>query len=409
MEIEKLFQGPGLVIDDKVYENSGDSIVRIVDFLESKGIPLAKYNTIQDFKGENCRKFSFVLLDWELVSIEDSDGNPIQGAEEASKTVKEDLIKLLKEVLNTCYIPIFIFSNVYPKNIEKELRKAGIEAKDPSVPILIKHKSDLITDKGVLVLDKIREWVDKMPSIYVLKEWENAVDNAKTDTFKSLANTHSWPSIMWNAAHEDHVNESEEMFDLISQNVFGRMWRVSIEKEQLDKDDIEKPNTDDLLNVLSIQRFDNRVNRDVSTTGDFYKIGSKYYVNVRPACDCVIRGDDTNVYLIQAQPITRTSAKNNFLTEFGTFSEKNNEAIIGPLYNKKFFQFFFHSTYIYEYETIKESKIGRILPPFIRHITERYGLYIQRESLPRIPIEAVYSTDEIPSSPDTKDNQDEPG
>lgn len=390
-----MFQGPGLVIDDKVFDDSGDSIVRIVSYLESLGYPLAKYDTVLDFKGENCMSFSFILLDWELVSVTDEAGIPIPGAEEASKTAKEGLVKLLKEVLEKCYLPIFIFSNDHPTNIVKELRKEGIDIKTAHFPIFIKHKADLVSGQGVLLMEKIREWVDKMPSIYVLKEWENAVGQAKTNTFMSLANTHSWPVIMWNAAHEDHVQESEEMMELLTQNVFGRMLPLNIEKEQLDKDDAADLSIETLLDVLSVQRFDGRVNKDMSTTGDFYRIGSKYYVNIRPACNCVARGEDTNVYLVEAQQISNKVVKKLYMPDFGNFTEKNNEAIVGPLYGKKFYRILFRSTTIYEYDTVKNSKVGRILPPFIRHITERYGLYIQRQALPRIPLETFLTKEEI--------------
>ena len=395
MEIERLFQGPGLVIDDKVFDDSGDSIIKIVNYFESMGYPLAKYDTVMGLKGENCMAFSFILLDWELVSVTDEAGIPIQGAQEAAKTAKEGLVNLLKEISDKCYLPIFIFSNDYPKNIVKELRKEGIDIKTSYLPILIKRKADLVSDQGVLVMEKIREWVDKMPSIYVLKEWEIAVGRAKTEAFKSLANTHSWPVIMWNAAHDDHVQESEEMMELLTQNVFGRMLPVNIEKEQLDKDDAEELNAEALLNVLSVQRFDRRVNKETSITGDFYKMGSKFFVNIRPACDCVARGKDTNVYLVEAQQMTNRDAKDSFLPTFGNFTEKNNEAIVGPLCRNKFYRILFHSTTVYEYDKVKDSKIGRILPPFIRHITERYGLYIQRQALPRIPLEIFCTKEEV--------------
>lgn len=406
-----MFQGPGLVIDDKVFDDSGDCIVRIVSYLESLGYPLAKYDSVLDLKGENCMSFSFILLDWELVSVTDEAGLPIQGAEVAAQSAKDGLVKLLKEVLEKCYLPIFIFSNSAPKDIERELRKNGVDIKSGQLPILIEHKANLVSDQGVLLMGKIRDWVDKMPSIYVLKEWENALGQAKTHTFKSLANTHSWPVIMWNAAHDDHVPESEEMMELLTQNVFGRMHPVSIEKDQLDKDDALDSNIESLLDVLSVQRFDGRVNKETSTTGDFYKIGSKYYVNIRPACDCVARGKDTNVYLVEAQQMTK-SVKDLFLSEYGNFTEKNNEAILGPLYKKKFYRILFHSTTIWAYDRVKDGKVGRILPPFIRHITERYGLYIQRQALPRIPLEVFYTKEEIVKIREKKGQSqpsDEPG
>lgn len=45
MNIEELFSGIGMVIDDQVFNmESSDKIIRIVENLESKGFPLVKYN-----------------------------------------------------------------------------------------------------------------------------------------------------------------------------------------------------------------------------------------------------------------------------------------------------------------------------------------------------------------------------
>ena len=47
MNIEELFSGIGMVIDDQVFnQESSDKIIRIVENLESKGFPLAKYDKI---------------------------------------------------------------------------------------------------------------------------------------------------------------------------------------------------------------------------------------------------------------------------------------------------------------------------------------------------------------------------
>ena len=64
MNIEELFSGIGMVIDDQVFNmESSDKIIRIVENIESKGFPLVKYNEIPNVSGANIAKFSFVLLD----------------------------------------------------------------------------------------------------------------------------------------------------------------------------------------------------------------------------------------------------------------------------------------------------------------------------------------------------------
>ena len=88
------------------------------------------------------------------------------------------------------------------------------------------------------------------------------------------------------------------------------------------------------------------------------------------------------VYLINCQPF---NPKIDFQAQYGNFSERNNEAKIGPLYKNKFYTFSFKEMEIAEYNDIKQYKKGRILMPFITYITEKYSLYIQRQGLPRIP------------------------
>jgi hypothetical protein len=88
------------------------------------------------------------------------------------------------------------------------------------------------------------------------------------------------------------------------------------------------------------------------------------------------------VYLIEGRPIT---GSNEYSREYGNFLEKSNEAILGPLYKNRIYKFLFRNIIIKDYSDIENSKKGRILPPFITHITEKYGLYIQRQGLPRIP------------------------
>lgn len=105
-------------------------------------------------------------------------------------------------------------------------------------------------------------------------------------------------------------------------------------------------------------------------------------------------------------PLTNSKAKELFDGKYGIFNEHNNEAILGPLINNKFYLFKFQEIIIKKYDDIKDFKIGRILQPFIRHITERYALYIQRQALPRIPNQAVL---DVPIEPTLNEYQEEPG
>jgi hypothetical protein len=44
---------------------------------------------------------------------------------------------------------------------------------------------------------------------------------------------------------------------------------------------------------------------------------------------------------------------------------------------------------IEKFSEMKKLRIGRLLPPFITKLVQKYALYMQRQALPRIPEEAT--------------------
>lgn len=186
MNIDELFSGIGMVVDDHVFsEGNSDRIVQIVKHFEGRGYPLVKYDSVPKLNAVNLRKLSFILLDWELVTTEDESGFPIQGMQEAQKQAKVELITFIQEILEVCYVPIFIFSNK-SNTIKSELKRNKIDIEKDNLPIFIKNKSDITNDGNVKVMEVINNWIDNMPSIYVLKIWDNAIERAKAHTFKQL-------------------------------------------------------------------------------------------------------------------------------------------------------------------------------------------------------------------------------
>lgn len=113
MNIEELFSGVGLVIDDKVNVTNGeDRITKIVDLLENKNIPLIKRNSIPNQEIlEHCKNLNFILLDWELYSLTSEDGMPLPNSQVIEKENENCIVDFLKKILDKCFLPIFIFSN----------------------------------------------------------------------------------------------------------------------------------------------------------------------------------------------------------------------------------------------------------------------------------------------------------
>ena len=88
------------------------------------------------------------------------------------------------------------------------------------------------------------------------------------------------------------------------------------------------------------------------------------------------------------QKLSSNNQQNLFDIKYGIFKEQHNLVIVGPV-EGVFIRFFFRDMEIVDYENVKNQRIGRLLPPFITRVTQKYGLYIHRQGLPRIPKEIV--------------------
>lgn len=406
MNIEELFAGIGVVIDDKVFSSNEeeDSIVTIVrEFETVKKFPLVKFADLPD--DEILKKLtnvSFLLLDWEIDAREDIlgvDGLNVPLGAEFKAAQERRVIEIVKNVLKTSLIPVFIFSNQDINSIKRKLSEAEVNL-DKS-QILIKPKSELV-EEGAL-FRKIGEWVDGVSGVYVAKAWEHAFSKAKNQFFAEMANnTSHWPKAIFKAATDDSTDPGEEITQTISQNVISRMLPIEISQEQIDKD-TQTPSKEEVMGIMKGQFFLDKVSK-ASMVGDFYKKKSgKYYMNIRPTCDCVEGRDDSDslVYLLRCSRLSDEKVGRLYIPNDGHLEENIRCANVGPLFENKFYRIDFNKIEVDEYSQWKTKKVGRILPPLINHITERYSLYVQRQALPRIPKEIIPDVPEevIPEGP----------
>jgi len=397
MNINELFAGAGLVIDDQIFnENKIDKIHKIVADIEGKGIPLVKYDSIPDLHVAQYKNFSFILLDWELLHLEDQYGMPIAIDAKVKSELQSQLLSLLHDVADTSFLPIFIFSNSSEREIERVFEDNQLWMKGYKAPIFIQNKSSLITEEGSMVWSIIESWVKQYPSIYVCKILQNSIKEAEIAMLKDFSNTHSWPSIMWQTFINDSVNPNHEFMELLWQNTHVRLKDLEFDTDIIEHVEGD-PSKEELQSVLRAQRYTSIVDPTSSLTGDFYKIKSgKYGLNIRPACDCVNReGGDGKIYLIYGSELKGDALYARFDEKFGNFNEHVNDAIVGPMDKNKYILFKFNKIEIVTGSDYKAKKIGRVLPPFITHITEKYGLYIQRQGLPRLPMQAVFTTEQM--------------
>lgn len=395
MDDEKLFDGVGVVIDDHVFngEEYGDKIIQVVDYLENKKhLPLVKYDKLPyDFDAKTWLNVKYLLLDWDLGEVNDDSGLPIM-----SDTLKEraisNNINFIKKNIESVVIPIFIFSNNSVDYIRNRLVAENVLKDDvaESLPIFIKSKDELFDENGECIMfDLVYKWVKTAPSIYVVQKWTEiyfaAVNSMALDLSQSSIN---WPSILWKSYVKDGVDPSEELSSLINQNILSRIQPVVFDSQILDLD--MTCDSVVLAEILNKQRFINNVNlRETSSTGDLYAFDQNgYYLNIRPMCDCVGRNKKNEVYLIRGTILEPNDIIKKFNSQCGNFIEQSNTAIVGPV-NSNFIEFRFKNIKIHDFKDIKDKRIGRIIPPFITHITQKYGLYVHRQGLPRIPSEII--------------------
>ena len=68
------------------------------------------------------------------------------------------------------FVPIFIFTAKQPSTVIDSLKEASLWDDEKTNRIFVKQKIDVDSEEELF--SAITEWVKKMPSVYVLKEWK---------------------------------------------------------------------------------------------------------------------------------------------------------------------------------------------------------------------------------------------
>ena len=400
MNATELFKGVAVIIDDEI-NNPKANINNLIQQIKNKNIPYVTYTSIPTYETiTHFQNLSFLLFDWRLDPVdltkdEIQDGVTIPAAF-GDAQIKEN-IKFLEDLKESCFCPVFVFSNENPNAIEDRLEEAGLYTKDRPNHIFVKSKGDL--HGRVRLFREIEKWIRKNPAIYVLKEWDNGYQKSKNQLYMDFQEISSvWPRIMWENFTKDGINESHELGELIQRNLRTRMIPYEFSEEGLGKRR-KKLTKEELRRVLEGERFliNDRLQNDNIMPGDIFYKSQKYYINIRPACDCIpdrrqeaeVDADDVSLYLLKGTKLTENQVKNSFNKEYGLFNEIDSQSIVFAIHNGKTIDFRFRDLEIKEWKIFKDFRIGRLLPPYIDRIQERYALYLQRHGIPRTPKGAI--------------------
>jgi len=397
MDIKELFKGVAVVIDDKINDaESNDLILKIIEKLEEENIPLLKYNDIpEDSAINHFNNINFVLLDWEL--FEKPEGVYI----DETPFIK-NIINFIKKLKETTFVPVFIFSHLNADGIINKLEENGLYDNRKTNFIFVKSKNEIVSDTDDNKLfDEIENWLKQTPSIYVLKEWEKSLNDAKNKLFWDFYNiNHKWPSVLQKTFQDDGSDVNYELGNFIFKNIMAITEPIEFDKDilKIEDSDITK---EEIRKVLEAERFiKNDSLPDIPFTGDLFKYRidgedvdvDRYYLNIRPECD-LARKSNPELYCIKGKIITEDSINSNNDDEIsfkkGFFIEKANKTYAPFLVDGKIIEFTFNDIKIKKWNNIKNDRVGRILPPYITAIQQKYSFYLQRQGLPAIPEKAI--------------------
>ena len=399
MDTKALMAGIAVVIDDALPEESGgeedgngsgDRIGKIVDWFEQEWeLPFVKSNELpkQAAWPNLLRAASFVLLDWRLWG---------SGGDTLRQSMLEDIKQFLVAARENL-VPVFILTNEDTEDVILELGTLpeGVyaEGSEKTNFVFVESKSEMWSGTEVDV-GRLTDWVFGNASVYALKAWERALHGAKDELFQAMCdrNMH-WPRVFWEAYVADGAQPSASLTNLINDSLCGRMRTDAFEEKHL-QGDYSGVSDGELRGLIAEASFRAAevLPADEVRSGDLFEGQTrKYWLNVRPDCDCIPRngGDvgDVELYCVEGKRLARGELRRLFKN--GHFEERVSQSVVFGVDQGRSILFDFGKFRIRKYSELRKKRLGRLLHPYITRVQQRYALYIQRQALPRVPEAAV--------------------
>ena len=230
---------------------------------------------------------------------------------------------------------------------------------------------------------------------------------------------------------KDSIENENEFGEFVTRNLINRIPKYEFEEDILDCGNPTVTN-EELAEVIEGERYISyNVQPEQAYTGDLFKDGNDYYLNIRAQCD-LSREQNPNMYCIKGnvlkyedittfdihftdaeelvlnrqykytlddiKNICRSSNKLNKLNYkfrkcrnsnfflFGDILEKKSEVIIACIADGKILKFAIGEICIKAFSDLKELRIGRLLPPYITRVQQKCSQYIVREGVMPVPI-----------------------
>lgn len=436
MDIEKLFNGIAVIIDNEI-EKKDSSIFAIKEVIESRNIPVATYMDIPNIEVvASLSNASFIILDWDYFNSTFDDEelkiDRIMKPTTLTEDKEDELIRFITEITNKIFVPVFIFTAINSESIKDKLRMNNLWDEQKPNRIFVKQKSEVSSDEELFA--EIKNWLIEMPSAYVLKVWDKSFADSKNKLFLEMYGySPNWVKIIWEMLKEDSIDNQHEFGEFVTRNLVNRLQEYSFCEEYLETD--KSISQEELSAVIESERYITYSDQpEQAYTGDLFKKGNKYYLNIRAQCDlarpdhsgnydpilyCImgkrlrskdittediqltkekklVFGKDKDFSLEELGEICTLDAKlgefnknfrkhrNGVFFSRGEVLEKKPEVIVACVAGEKIIKFELDLVPMKFSELICDRK-GRLLSPYINRIQQKCAQYIVREGVMPIP------------------------
>ena len=398
MDVKDLMSGIAVVIDDALdggpasaadADSEGDLIVQIVDWFEREwDLPFSKFKSLpkEALWPNLLQAASFVLLDWRLWGM---------GGEKLEESTIEAIVRFLKDARKNL-VPVFILTNEDLDDVKVRLPADLNPGSESGKSFVFVERKERLWLGSSVDVERLENWVHENASIYALKTWDRVLDSARAELFQAMCTRSvNWPRVFWDAYRTDNADPSASLTNLISDSLRGRMRVDAFEEEYLGGE-LEDVPGDELRRLIAETSFREAefLPPDEIRCGDLYaRGGGKYWLNVRPDCDCIPRDgielEEIEVYCVHGRKEGPKDLNRRFDARTGHFNERVSESVAFAVLNGATVVFNFKRLSVVKFSEVSERRVGRLLHPYLTRIQQRYALYAQRQALPRVPQAAV--------------------
>ena len=395
-----LLNGCALVIDDEI-NNSTSSVSKIVATLEAEGTLFVKLTDLPSANARaNISGISFVILDWDIKQSDLPQGVQIGGT--LGRTMANDNVDFIKDILKSYFIPIFIFSRQNIDNINTKLKSDAEIELALERRIFVKNKSDLTGKKVKLYL---ANWLKKNKTVFTLKMFEEQLNQSKNAFLVEVGGLDSeWANLVYNTIKLDHTGDDKEPIkyllnlefrEFLTNSLLGRMDNIDFDAVKFLKKprNIPKEHIDKIFESIKFYQYGDDIDNGQAYEGDIYQryekeqFKNEYLLNINAPCDVRKK----KMLLLQGKTKDKFRISGVAFYSLPGFAQKGS---IEFRYDDRYRidKPDYLSTISIDdkdkhgtIKTLTYKRIGRIIHPYITAIRSEFAHFIARQGIPRHP------------------------